>query len=114
MQELMELVGDFELILADLKVESMLNDLLENSSRVEQYDGFTRKMAKARSAGFLVDYVNALDVWYYHMSKYVEAQRKIAASSFQPASVEDERAIEVDALTESESVLSHIVTNLRG
>lgn len=114
MQELMELVGDFELTLTDLKVESMLNDLLENSSRVEQFDDFTRKMAKARSAGFLVDYVKALDVWYYHLGKYVEAQRKIATSSSQPASVEDERAIEVNAPTESGSALSHIVTNLRG
>lgn len=114
MQELMELVEDFELILTDLKVESMFNDLLENSSRVDQYDEFTRNMAKARSAGFLVDYVNALDVWYYHLGKYVEAQRKIASSSSQLASVEDERAIEVNASTESGSVLSHIVTNLRG
>lgn len=94
MQKLMELVGDFELTLTDLKVESMLNDLLENSSRVEQFDEFTRKMAKARSAWFLVDYVRELDMWYHHLGKYVEAQRKIATSSSQLAGTEDEKAIE--------------------
>ena len=93
MQKLMEIVGEFELALTDLKVESMLNDLLESSARVEQYDEFTLKMAKARSAGFLVDYVKDLDMVYHHIGKYVEEQRKIAYSSSQLAGTEDEQTI---------------------
>lgn len=94
-ERFMDIIGDFELALTDLKVETMLNDLLENTSRVEQYDEFTRKMAKVRSAGFLVDYVKDLDMVYYHLDKYISEQRKIADSPSQLAGTEDEKTIEV-------------------
>lgn len=115
MQKLMEIVGDFELTLSNLKVESMLNDLLENSARVEQYDEFTRNMAKARSAGFLVNYVQDLDMVYDHIAKYVEEQRKIARSSSQLAGTEDEKAIEGAPNTDGkEHICTDIVTQNDG
>ena len=69
MAKVSELFSDLEILLNDMKVEIMIADLLENSSRLDKCDAFIRDMARARTVSFMSDLVGNLDIIYYRLSK---------------------------------------------
>ena len=70
MPKLIEILSDFELLLTDIKIDSMFADLIEHTSKADDYDDFTRNMARSRTVSFICDRVVDLESHYLKLNHY--------------------------------------------